>query len=273
MCFTPIELSKETWTQKLRDNYKMQQVPCGRCLECKKMRVNAWHARLMQELKTADSASFVTFTYEDSFIPTSSNGLMTLDYSDLQKYWKLLRKHKDRHETQKLKYFAAGEYGSQTNRPHYHAIIFNHGSIHKLEKYWHHGAIHRGDVNEATIYYTLKYALKKAGPEFWKKPDPDDDRKPEKACMSKGLGLDFLTPEMINYYKNNLDAGITHNGNELPLPRYYRDRILTNSEKIARVRLLEPHMAQRYDKTSSPKFPEQVRYLHAQNEKKNKKTD
>lgn len=222
----------------------------------------------MEELKTASAASFATFTYDDSTIPFSSSGLMTLNYEDLQKFWKRLRKA---NPDEKIKYFAAGEYGSRFHRPHYHSIIFNCPDRSSIEALWPHGYTHIGDVNEASIYYTLKYAIKKAGKEIW--DDPDDDRKPEKACMSQGLGLSFITPEMVQYYKNNLDAGVTKNGNTLPLPRYYRDKIFTSGEKRARVKKMETLMEKRLDKTTSPKFPEQVRYLNRLNQAKAEKTD
>ena len=46
---------------------------------------------------------------------------MTLQKSDLQKFFKRLRKKT--HE--KISYYAVGEYGDNTQRPHYHIILFN----------------------------------------------------------------------------------------------------------------------------------------------------
>lgn len=72
-----------------------------------------------------------------------------------------------------------GEYGSRTHRPHYHAIMFNVTNIDNLTRCWSHGSTHVGKVEDASIFYTLKYALKRA--EKWrKKADPDNDRAVEK---------------------------------------------------------------------------------------------
>ena len=49
MCLTPINLQKTTFKQKLNDTYFLQQVPCGKCLECRKLRVNSWFVRLLNE--------------------------------------------------------------------------------------------------------------------------------------------------------------------------------------------------------------------------------
>ena len=59
----------------------------------------------------------------------------------------------------------------------------------------------------------------------------DDLRTVEKAIMSRGLGINFLTEKMVNFYKDDVSRGIIlEDGKKLPLPRYYRDKIFTNSE-------------------------------------------
>ena len=72
---------------------------------------------------------------------------------------KRLRKHA---KSTKIKYYACGEYGSKTERPHYHAIVFN--LPRPFDKYilkaWKYGHIHVGTVTEQSIFYTTKYALK-----------------------------------------------------------------------------------------------------------------
>ena len=73
MCLTPINLKKETFTQKLRDTYHMQQVPCGRCLECLKARVNSWFIRLLNEKNNSSTAWFITLTYDDNNLSFDSD--------------------------------------------------------------------------------------------------------------------------------------------------------------------------------------------------------
>lgn len=267
MCLTPINLKKETWSQKLKDTYHMQQVPCGRCLECLKARVNSWYVRIMASLKYAETALFLTLTYDDDNLPFSDNGLMCLNYQHTQLFWKRLRKSM---KGVKIRYFLVGEYGSQTHRPHYHAIVFG-ATSEEIEKAWIYGSIHVGKVQEASVYYTLKYALKRTTK--WKKSDADD-RNVEKALMSRGLGLEFLTEDMVKYYQEDVSRPVTlKDGQKLPLPRYYRDKLFTDKQKSLRNKKLLPHNDKRYEKTSDKLFPQRVQKMYEDSEKKINKTD
>lgn len=267
MCLTPINLKKETWKQKLGDTYHMQQVPCGRCLECLKLRVNSWYVRLMNEKDHSDSAYFVTYTYDEENLPFTENGLMEINYKDHQDFMKRLRKNHQK----TIKYFTVGEYGEKTFRPHFHSIIFN-ANPKIIEETWNKGNVHVGDVRSESVYYTLKYALKRATK--IKKSDPWDDRSLEKALMSKGLGKNLITPQMIKHYKDDVSRPITMLGNKkLPLPRYYRDKLFTNKEKLLRNTLLLPFNEQRYDKIADPLFPQRVAKMYSDQEKKQKDTD
>ena len=269
MCLTPINLKKETFTQKLRDTYHMQQVPCGRCLECLKARVNSWFIRLLNEKNNSSTAWFITLTYDDNNLCFDSDFNPTLCYRDTQLFWKRLRKLQPK-SAPKIKYFLVGEYGSKTKRPHYHAIVFNVVNPDDIQKAWNLGHTHVGKVAEGSIYYTLKYALKRAGK--WKKSDPE--KNPEKALMSRGLGLSFLTDDMVKYYQMDVGRPVTLlDGQKLPLPRYYRDRLFSDKQKLVRNRKLIKYTEKRYDKISDPLFPQRVQKMLQDTERKIKKTD
>lgn len=269
MCLTPINLKKETLKQKFNDSYHMQQVPCGRCLECRRSRVNSWYVRLISELDMARSAYFVTFTYDENSLRYSPNGLLSLEYSDFQLFVRYLRRRNGIDE--KIKYFCVGEYGTNTYRPHYHAIMFNVSDPQLIVDTWKHGHVHIGKVQDASIFYTLKYALKGS---WTPKKDPDDDRKPEKALMSKGLGLSYLTPQMVKHLTDDVSRPVTMLGNKkVGIPRYYRDKIFTESQKKVRVKALEPYMDKRYDQISSPLFPQRVDRMYQKAIKYLEKTD
>ena len=75
--------------------------------------------RIMNEVRMHDVSCFVTLTYNDENLPKDN----TLVKEDLQKFWKDLRY---RIFPEKIRYFASGEYGDETQRPHYHAVIFNY---------------------------------------------------------------------------------------------------------------------------------------------------
>lgn len=271
MCITPINLTKETWKQKIADTYAQQQVPCGRCIECRKLRVNSWFVRLKSEKNRAKSAHFLTLTYDDENLVYSDNGNMSLNYKDTQDFWKRIRINQPK-DHPPVKYFLVGEYGSKTNRPHYHAIVFNVADPNAFDKQWTKGGTHTGEVADASIFYTLKYALKSAGK--IKKTDQWDDRTIEKALMSKGLGENYLTDAMIKHHKDDVSRGVTMLGNtKLPLPRYYRDKIFSQADKQLRNFLMLEHNDKRTDTKADPLFPQRVAKIYADEEKKINKTD
>ena len=103
-------------------------IPCGKCLGCRLDYSRAWADRMMFELDHTGKGVFLTLTYNNAHVPIGmldNETELPLSYSlnkeDLQKFWKRLRKKFDDKE---LRYFACGEYGTNTFRPHYHAIVF-----------------------------------------------------------------------------------------------------------------------------------------------------
>ena len=193
-CITPFYKKEQTRGEHI-------PFPCGKCPPCKKRRTSGWSFRLVKEGERSKSALFITLTYDTEFVPITTNGYMTLELKDLQKFFKRLRKLTN----EKLKYYAVGEYGSTKKRPHYHIILFNANTEH-IKRAWalnnkHIGTYHIGNVSHASIGYTLKYMSKKSSIPIHK----NDDRKKEFSVMSKGLGSNYLTQLMINWHKNNLE--------------------------------------------------------------------
>lgn len=251
-CLTPIVLKNST---PKPGGFLTNKVPCGRCPACLRRRQSVWCFRLQKEHLNSTTAAFVTYTYDDSKLPFSDNGLMTLNYRDIQLYTKRLRKfiHKEIGSIGPLKYYTVGEYGSNTYRPHYHSILFNvpgelltvelDGRIRRcapLEAVWRKGIVHVDDVNPATIGYVTKYMQKST----WldRNRDDWDDRARERSLISKGLGASFLTPQLIAYYKERmLPYLLVEKGQKRPMPRYYRDKIFSESEKLQLNALIEAY--------------------------------
>lgn len=145
----------------------------------------------MLELQSHDSAYFVTLTYDDLHLPINHycddetgeiGSTATLDKKDFQLFMKRLREHHCRKygDDAQLRFFAAGEYGSRTHRPHYHAIIYglklddlkfykrnsypeNYDlySSEWLSKIWNKGFVVVGKVTWDTCAYTARYIVKK----------------------------------------------------------------------------------------------------------------
>lgn len=200
-------------------------VPCGKCPECLARRASGWSFRLMQEDKRSSSAMFLTLTYDTGHVPITKNGFMTLNKRDVQLFMKRLRKV----SREKLRYYVCGEYGGKTNRPHYHMILFN-ADISKIQAAWQQGQVHYGDVNGASVGYTLKYMSKPSRIPMHK----NDDRLREFSLMSKGLGANYLTDNMINWHHADLDNRMYCNlldGKKISMPRYYKQKVYTDSER------------------------------------------
>lgn len=165
-------------------------IACGQCAGCRLERARQWAMRIMSEVPAwpFGSCHFLTLTYSDSFLPPKIEGAdrHTLVPRDLQLFWKVLRKRSG----QKVRYFACGEYGERSLRPHYHAIVFNLvlkdlcpvGGVHHvrvldplhpgdssslsrspfLESCWKKGAVVVGSVAFESASYVARYVMKKA---------------------------------------------------------------------------------------------------------------
>lgn len=201
-------------------------VPCGKCPSCKLKRVNAWVMRLENEARIHNTSLFITLTYEQP--PMSTNNFMTLHKPDFQNFIKRLRKNIHGNKKSTIKYYACGEYGGKTWRPHYHAIIYDVFQD-QVEKAWPLGHIHVGDVNANTIAYCCKYICKDKRVGMFAK----DDRIREFSLMSKNLGKNYITPETIRYHTADLNSFVLKNGgHKMCLPRYYRDKIFTEDQRL-----------------------------------------
>lgn len=158
------------------------EIPCGVCLGCRLDKAKIWKERCLAELKYHDCAVFLTLTYDDEHLPYNADEkgdeavvYNSLRAKDLQDFWKRLRKNTG----QKIRYFACGEYGSKTWRPHYHAIVYDlflddlekigeneYGqplfTSKKLEKTWRNGFVVIGEATKESIEYVARYTCKKA---------------------------------------------------------------------------------------------------------------
>lgn len=201
-------------------------VPCGKCPDCQKQKRDAWGFRLYTEMKRSFNPRMVTFTYDNDHIP--EYGL--LNKKHFQAFMKRIRESGYRKQ---LKYFVRGEYGDHSQRPHYHAIMYNLKKEHAnkpdfIEKHWKNGMIHLAPLNMATIYYTLKYLTKDKIFDLGDVPREHY----EFTMMSKGIGLNYLTPAMRNYLTQNMTAAATLPGGiKTPLPRYFKEKVFTPAER------------------------------------------
>ena len=155
--------------------FKPIEVPCRQCTGCRIDHAAQWSLRLAHELQTqGNHGYFITLTYDDDHLP----GDRSLDHHHVQLFIKYLRRE---FPDLKITYFVCGEYGSQTQRPHYHLIMFGFslddlkfyrsgkgvdGQKYKLynsetlDRCWKRGHVVIGYANQQSINYTARYMLK-----------------------------------------------------------------------------------------------------------------
>lgn len=222
MCFSVIQLKNGA------------SVPCGRCPKCVARRVSGWSFRLMQEEKVSTSAEFLTLTYATDHVPCIWNDervLLNLYPDDLTLFFKRLRKAHPK-GNRSIKYYAVGEYGGRTARPHYHILLFN--AIRELiQPAWNMGEIFYGKVEGASIGYCLKYMSKdKKKQKHWLA-----HRTGEFSRMSKGLGVSYLENEiMCNWHIKDMVNRMyctTEQNVKIAMPRYYKNLLYLENERSA----------------------------------------
>lgn len=158
--------------------YYFQPVPCGHCPDCRADAAREWSNRCLMELEDNNNVGcFVTLTYNDFNLPIDDDG-PTLRKRDFQLFMKRLRWY---FPGKRIRFFACGEYGPSTNRPHYHVILFGLGlsdlgdcivkkynkigqplwTSDTLSKIWPFGYHLIGAVTKESCDYVARYTLKK----------------------------------------------------------------------------------------------------------------
>lgn len=202
----------------------------------------------MLEAAVHTTASFITLTYSDENLPEGGS----LVPRDLQLFLKRLRKA----TPYRVRFFGVGEYGDQTQRPHYHLALFGidgrtgvseHwvplGRSHPqsrerpaciVDSAWSLGHVHIGTLTLDSAQYIAKYTTKKMTKE-------DDERlcgrHPEFARMSLRPGIGALSAAQIAdvlqcrhgwddiQLRGDVPNVLKHGAKSLPLGAYMRRQI------------------------------------------------
>lgn len=247
------------------------QVPCGRCIGCRLDHARQWANRCVLELDHhKGKAIFITLTYNDLHVPIShfdNNGVpvLTLYKKHLQDFLKRLRYY---FSDKEVRFFAAGEYGSHTLRPHYHAIIFGlelsdfddafvagtnkykqsyYGSP-KLDKIWKHGFTSLAPVSWQTCAYVARYNVKLYQTDDLlfdsigvARPFIEMSRRP-------GIGAYYAIEhpdDLSKPYVYFEDTNGVRSVNEIRLPKFVFNKLeLTNSELHDKLKTLRKRSAQ-----------------------------
>lgn len=191
-------------------NYKSFPLPCGKCTGCRLERSRQTAVRLVHEAQLHELTSFVTLTYRDDQLPcgpAQMRGLFAPDAaqvtdepqynrytrtraahahenhasllkSDLRGFTLRLYSDVRRRSGKGVRYYACGEYGDLTHRPHYHIAIFGedfsddrvkwkHSNGNqlwrssRLARLWPHGDADIGALTFESAAYIARYIMKK----------------------------------------------------------------------------------------------------------------
>lgn len=230
------------WTSKdpayWVEPYTGQTLPCGNCLLCREEYARQTAVRITHESTLWEKNAFLTLTYSDQHLPWHGG----LEYKHLVLFWKRLRK-----QIGKLRYYAVGEYGDKTQRPHYHACIFGHDftddriilrdtphllwTSPALQAAWGLGNVSVGTLNFATARYTAQYVVKKLRKkQQYKRIDEQTGElillEQPRAFMSRNLGKNWW----LQWHQQTMDHDhVIINGQPQKPPRAY-DKWLTATQ-------------------------------------------
>lgn len=208
---------------------------CGQCRPCRLNRRRVWTSRLMLEAQLHEASSFLTLTYDEEHNSGS------LDAHHLQDFLKRVR---SRCEPVRLRFYAVGEYGEQTGRPHYHVALFGFNPVlHDRSikaggcecavcSSWEHGHCDVGSLTEQSAAYIAGYVMNKLS-------NParlSAGRSPEFARMSlrPGIGAGAVRAlrnamvdqdGVIHGFTTDVPNVIRSAGKRLPLGRYLRGKL------------------------------------------------
>lgn len=235
------------------------EIPCGQCIGCRLRKTSDWALRCTHEMMEHEKNCFITLTFDEEHLPSD----YSLDKAHFQKFMKRLRKHVS---PEKIRYFMCGEYGGQSWRPHYHAILFNYEpndmqpagfrDIHPyfisptISKLWPYGFHTIAEANYDTAAYVAGYITKKItgdkADDHYKRTiidwndvtgeisyyKEDAELLPEYAEMSRrpGIGAKFIEKYGDDCYPSDY---MVHEGRKLGVPKYYDKKM----EELDEVRI------------------------------------
>lgn len=219
--------------------------PCGVCVNCRINKLSSLEIRAKWELKNFKDVSFVRFSYDDYHLPYKPYGsIPTVDKVGWQDYLDKLhhyiKYHKPKNCDPNFKFLSCGEYGSDKNRPHCHAIFFGispwlgrkNNPI--FAKTWVNGFVQPLAYESGSIRYVLKYLEKSVNGELADSQFFDKSIEKPFVIWSKGLGSGFYLSQCDNIA--NYGSAML-NGKPVYTPPYYRNKYAEFS--MERLRFIE----------------------------------
>jgi len=216
---------------------------CGQCLPCKVNKRREWKHRIMLEAAQYKDNAFIGLDYKPECEPAGR----TVVPKHLTLFIDRVRKAHFRKTGEKVRWYAVGEYGDLSARPHYHIALFNYptcargrtdhprvartghccSSCDFIASHWEFGRCDLGVLEAGSAAYIAGYVTKKMN----RKEDPRlCGRHPEFVRMSlkPGIGAGFV-PEIASTLlalgiedMPDVPSSLRHGSSVYPLGRYLR---------------------------------------------------
>lgn len=136
-----------------------------------------------------------------------------------------MKRYRKSIEPRQIRFYALGEYGPTTFRPHYHAIIFSASwdDFPNIRKLWGHGNIKFEPINPSRIHYITKYHVN-ANPSLSKELKIE----PEFTLMSRrpGIGAKYLETAKHGHHNRYIEI----NGYKMRMPRFFAQKLYSEAD-------------------------------------------
>lgn len=207
-------------------------LPCGHCEFCRYRLSKIWTFRMEVEAMRWQKIGFITLTYNNENLPSDFG----LNPAHLTNFIKRLRYYLG---SRKIKYYACGEYGEKTHRPHYHLIVYgidkNDEAL--VQKAWQKGFSMVLTARKGSFEYVAGYVTKKLG-NSRSVAKKYNYRYPPFSRVSQGLGKHLIDklPSYTPY--------IYYNGKIQYLGRYLTQKLAERfgvSEEVKDYGILQLH--------------------------------
>lgn len=183
-CNEPVLIGRRTHPREIVRTMEVSMwAPCRKCPKCLQFRRLQWRDRMEREYdRTVGRTWFLTLTFDPirlavihakAHIRSSSPGYARavddVAYEHMQLYFKRLRK-----QGLRFRYFAVFELGSETGRPHYHALLHEGGpnpvTYRALRDTWPSPIFHAKLLEKAGSQITVRYLSKYLGKSLSTRP-------------------------------------------------------------------------------------------------------
>lgn len=239
---------------------KVNMFPCGQCADCRLQKSREWANRIMLEKKyyPEEETWFLTLTYSDENLhfKTVENidtkeriEGVTLDKKDMSLFMRSLRDHyrykakKEGKPFKEIRFYGCGEYGTVTNRPHLHIIVFGlqldqsklkfykHNELgqslwnhEEIEEIWRKGHVVVGRVTWESAAYVARYVMKKQTGKNAKWYYDAQAKEPPFVNMSRkpGIGTKYIMEHLEEIrYTDRIPIANKKTAELVPPPKFY----------------------------------------------------